>query len=391
MQERRERAGGMAACALLVGSIAAQTTKPPKAPPAVDPYTRGEALALTRAGYSSFGPMHFGPATTDVVQQHLGDVPILWVETAHFRLGSCLDEYRAPRADERYSVQDDSSERRVELTALAKVMDRVPVKTKELDPWLRLHLYAQRLERLYADFSARLALGTRTRAGQAVPVPAMPEKLLVLITQKKSTLARFTAEYCATERGDSMLYFFPQQKALFFGISDEGLALGDAELYYGVVYGVTQNLACALGGYPHNLPPWWGNGLALWFARAARPRVMLYSRPSTDLLPPDELSDWEPLVRGRVAGGTYLGWKEMLERPSWLEQPFGDNLVLWSRIDYLLRSEGPAGPLTVQMHLPVAQVPEGAKALHAATGMDLDALDRAWSEWVLDGYRKKRK
>jgi hypothetical protein len=392
MRGSRERAGGAAACALLLGALAgAQTSKPAKAPPAVDPYTRGEALALARAGYSSFGPMRFGPSTTDVVQQQLGDVPILWVETAHFRLGSSLDEYRAPRADERPSVQDDASERRAELAALAEVLERVPVKTKVLDAWLRLHLYAHRLERLYADFSQRLALGSRTRSGSTVPVPAMNDKLLILITQKKSTLARFTSEYCGAERGDSMLHHFADQRALFFGISDESIALGDAELYYAVVYGVTQNLACALGGYRHDLPTWWANGLALWFAREARPQVMLYARPASDLLPPDELADWQPLVRGRVAAETYLTWSDMLGRPSWLEQPFGDNLVLWSRIDFLLRREGLAGPLTAQMHLPVAQVPDSAKALHAATGMDLDALDRAWCEWVLDSYRKKRR
>lgn len=392
MHGRTERAGGTTARALLAFSLASvQTTKPPEPPPAVDPYTRGEALALARAGYASFGPLRFGPATSDVVQQHLGDVPILWVETAHFRIGSSLGPYKVLRNDDRTDVVDDASERRLELTALSDVLERVPVKAKELDPWLRLHLYAQRLERLYADFGRQLALGTHTHAGLAVPEPLMPGKLLVLLAQKKSTLARFSSEYCGQERGDSVLHYFQDEKALFFGVSDESVAMGDAELYYALVYGVTQNLACALNGYPHNLPPWWGNGLALWFARTARPRVMLYSRPGGDLLPPEELADWEPLVRGRVAAGTYLGWKDMLERASWLEQPFGDNLVLWSRIDFLLRREGFAGTVTVQMHQPVSQVPEGAKALRAATGMDLAALDRAWSEWVLDSYRKKRR
>jgi len=384
MRDRRGRAGGLAACALLVPFASAQTTKPPEPPPAVDPYTRGEALALTRAGYQSYGPMRFGPSTSDLVQGHLGDVPILWVETEHFRLGSSLNEYKPTKPQELEELKQ-------ELTGLSDVLERVPAKAKKLDPWLRLHLFARRLELLHAKFAERLALGTLTKSGVRVPEPAMPEKQLVLLTQKESTLARFTREYCGAERGDSFLHCFQDPKTLFFGISDEAVGNGDAELHYAVVYGVTQNLLCGLGGYPHNLPTWWANGLALWFARETRPRVMLYARPAADLLPPDELMDWQPLVRGRVAAGSYLSWNDMLARASWLEQPFGDNLVLWSRIDYLLQREGLAGEIALQMHLPVGTVPDGATALKAATGLELDALDSAWKDWVLDTYRKKRK
>src|SRR5262245_27769861 len=120
MHDRRQRAGGLAAGALLVlaAAASAQKSKPPEAPPAVDPYTRGEPEALARAGYRSFGPLRFGPSNSQTIQSHLGDVPILWVETEHFCLGSSLEEYRPAK-----SAEADELER--ELAELAKVLERI--------------------------------------------------------------------------------------------------------------------------------------------------------------------------------------------------------------------------------------------------------------------------
>jgi len=386
MREHGERVGGFAACALLACSAlaTAQKPKPVEPPPAVDPYTRGEAEELARAGYRTLGPQRFGPATSQTIQSHLGDVPVLWVETEHFRVGSCLAEYKPTQPEE-------LEELKLELAELGKTLARVPPKAKKLDPWLRLHLFARRLERLHAELVARLGLDPGgDRRGRA-PALAMREKFLVLLTQKKSTLARFTQEYCGAERGDSCLHSFPELGALFFGVSDESVALGDAELHYATVYGVAQILLCGINGFPHQLPTWWMNGLALWFARAAEPRVLMYSKPANEMLPPAELADWQPLVRGRAETGACLPWAEMLARANWLEQPFGDNLVLWSRLDWLLQREGTALALTTRMSLPVPQTPDSLAALQEATGLELDALDEAWRAWVRESYRKKRK
>ncbi|MSR63386.1 MAG: hypothetical protein EXS08_13165 [Planctomycetes bacterium] len=386
MAEHGERVGGFAACALLACAAlaSAQKSKPVEPPPAVDPYTRGEPEALARAGYRTLGEQRFGPATSATIQQQLGDVPMLWVETEHFRLGSCLAEYKPTQPEE-------IEELKLELAELGKTIERVPAKPKKLDPWLRLHLFARRLERLHAELVLRLGLDTSGDRRGRKPALAMREKFLVLLTQKKSTLARFTREYCGVENGESYLYTFSDLGALFFGVSDEAVALGDAELHYSTVYGVTQNLLYGINGFPHLLPTWWTNGLALWFARATQPRVLLYAKPANEILPPAELADWQPLVRGRAESGACLPWADMLARANWLEQPFGDSVVLWSRIDYLLAREGTAQALTTRLSLPVPQPPDSRVALQDATGLELDALDEAWRAWVRETYRKKRK
>lgn len=391
-----ERASGFAACALLAvfsGSVSAQKVSAQKGkaepPPQVDPYTGGDPRRLELLGYRSFGPFRFGSTSNEIVQATLGDVPIQWVETAHFRLGSALAEYKPEQPEE-------IAELKLELDRLRERLGGLPAKPKKLDPWLRLHLYARRLESLHEDLCARLGLASPVPSGEQVAGPlgsavlAMPDKFTVLLTQKKSTLARFTKEYCGEEHDDSKLHYFSAPGSLFFGLSAESLPMTDADLHYALVYGVTQNLLMGINGFPCALPSWWQNGVALWFAREREPRVLLFSRPDGETLPPEELADWEPLVRGRVEAAACLGWSEMLARPSWLNQVFGENVVLWSRIDYFLRREGAAPPLANALHAP-SPTPESVAALQRATGLDLAALDGAWQAWVKETYRKKRR
>ena len=58
------------------------------------PFRRlGEEAALDRAGYVSFGPFAFGHEhNSRMVTELLGTEPLLWIETAHFRIGCALAE-----------------------------------------------------------------------------------------------------------------------------------------------------------------------------------------------------------------------------------------------------------------------------------------------------------
>jgi hypothetical protein len=354
------------------------------APPAVDPYTRAEPAALARLGYRSLGPFRFGQVTTEVIAERLGDVPFLWVETEHFRIGSSLGEYKPTEPWEQ-------ERRKEELDVLRTKLERVPAKPKKFDPWLRLHLVAARLERLHADLRARLGLAEGSVAdAEGAPVLGLKEKLAVLLTAKKSTLARYTREFFGKEQDGVAIAYDQELGLLFYGLSEEVLESStESDLHYALVHGVTQNLVCAINGFPHSPPSWWSTGLALWFARQAEPRVQLFVKQAAEGLPSDDLADWQPLVRGRVEAGAFLGWPEMLARPDWLQQPFGDNVILWSRIDWILRREGLAPRLAVELH-PKTVPPDSTWAFGVATGLSLEATDAAWRQWVLATYRKKR-
>lgn len=398
MRFRREGAGDRIVRALLAflalsGAavlVSAQTTKEPEPPPKVDPYTRGEPAALARLGYLSYGPFLFGKETTETVQRDLGGLPILWVETEHFVIGSALEEYKPEKPEEIADLKK-------ELEALRPRLKDVPTRPKKLDPWLRLHLFATRLEQLHAEFLRVMGVLPK-RDGKpgdgGPPALMMGGKFSLLLTEKKSALARFTRTYCGSEQQNSYSFFFEKTGQLFFGVSNESIGgnapIGDAELDYAVTYGIARSLLCAIEGFTTAPASWWQHGVPLWFARERQPRVLLYTRPAGEALPPEELNDWEPLARGRYEGDAVLDWNELLARKEWLQTPdFGDNVILWARLDYLLADPARARALVSSLHGPKPL--DGAAALAAATGKDLVALEADVKAWVLDRYRKKRK
>ncbi len=367
------RLGPLLVPALLL-SIRSSGQERPVSSSAIDPYTKGDAEALARAGYRSFGPFRFGDRETEHLQAAFVDVPLLWVETEHFKIGSSLEKYEPAEAEELAGLK-------AELARLGETLPGVSARTKKLDPWLRLHLIARRLEDLHAQFRRLLHLEEGALS--------MPDKLTVLVVQKESTLARFTREFCGAERSDVAIHFFRERGALFYGVSADSLAPSDSALHYALVYGVAQNLASAVKGFRFPVPAWWQAGLALWFARRAEPRVLLYVRPAGESLPSEELADWEPLVRARVEGSLYPDWETMLAASDWAQQPFGDHIVLWSRIDFLLqRDEQTIRNLVEHLH---GRRNAGSKPLTVATGLDLVALDAEWTAYVKANYRKKRR
>ena len=176
-----------------------------EAPAEVDPYTGGEPAALLEAGYVSYGPFEWADGhDTRAIEEILG-LPVLWVETAHFRLGSTLWEYRV--SDDR----DEKRKLRAELEKLREFLPNVPKRTRDIDPWLRLHLYAMRVEQTYSqfledfgledlDFPSAPAAKRRPHPMGRGPYLGMQEKFTILLTEKASTLGRYTGHYLRVKR-----------------------------------------------------------------------------------------------------------------------------------------------------------------------------------------------
>ena len=137
---------------LLAGDLVAQRGKKDKDAWKKDPYTEGKEGALEKAGYVSLGPFVWGDNHDTLQIEHvLGDqVKLLWVETAHFRLGSSLPPYKIPR------VKEERAKLKKELTRLKKKIPKIKTTQKELDRWTRLHLFAQRFEDTYDEVTKLL-------------------------------------------------------------------------------------------------------------------------------------------------------------------------------------------------------------------------------------------
>lgn len=395
--------GGILAALLLAGFAQAQGGREER--PDVDPYTKGEPKAMAALGESSFGPFQWnGQARTELVEDALGGVPILWVETEHFRIGSTLEGIGMPPR------REDKKALREELAELAGRLKAIPKKPKRLDPWLRLHLFAARLERLYADFEARFGLKDEEFPSEAGAEPflgrgkylGLETRYRVFLFQKGSSLARYTQLYCGAGNENSFRFYDQKLGGFFFGIANDALEgdyASDRGLTYAVYFGVAQCLMDGFRGYDHRAPLWVEQGIPRWFARAYEPRFLHYTAKPGEAVRRDEKdARWPQKVRARVEHEIYPSMEELYGWTSRDQMGLTEHVMAWSRVDYLLA----LGPETARKFLMAVEKPvpwggkrdekiaqQGREAIPAATGMDLAAFDAAWAAWVVETYPKK--
>lgn len=373
--------------------------------PKIDPYTKNSRDKFERAGYVSFGPFRFGDDhTTAQVDASLAGVPLIWVETAHFKIGSGLPEY---------TIADDKAEKarlKSELEALEPRLPDVKVKLKKLDPWMRLHLLALRFETLYADFQRHFGLNAsefpQPGAGPGDgsmgrgPYLGMGGKFTVVVFASKSHLARYSAAYLGERLERSEHRRFPESDAWFLATATELVPGGresDTALACYLAAHLARNLAFGLRGGGGQVPFAVEQGLAHWFARRIDARYPVFVGSDPTRLQ-GQSQAWPAEVRSRVEHKVFPATLDMLgwEDPATLE--WADHVVLWSRFDYLLaREDGAAGQFLRRLQEPLdpsappldarGRAERAHAALEAAVGTPLAAFDEAWSAWVLATYR----
>ncbi|MCK5941874.1 MAG: hypothetical protein KAI24_07910, partial [Planctomycetes bacterium] len=184
---------------LLLAGAAALTAQSNKGSSALakvgleDKYTDKDPKLMADLGVLGYGPLVWADdkRTTDI-EKVLGEGRVLWLETEHFKIGSNFGFAGAPK---------DSKARRLlkaELKRFNKKCRKIPASTSKLDPWLRLHLYAQRAEELYHEFAD---LAGRPAGGQRL---GEKHKILLLLFQKRSDLARYLKVSCNRDGQQTM-------------------------------------------------------------------------------------------------------------------------------------------------------------------------------------------
>lgn len=380
-------------------------TKPAARKP--DPYTAGEPAALAAAGYVSFGPFPWADGhDTEKIESVLGLQPV-WIETQHFKIGCQLPSCPLPAdKDQRGKLQD-------ELKRLARKLPKVKTSPRELDPWLRAHLIAQRCEELYADFQKRAGV---TDEDFSKPTPNTPEaymgegpylgqldKFLVLIVHKNSALGRYGTRFLNREIKESQRWNFSGSGSMLVVASLEqsnGRVSSETELHCHLAFNLAHNFTDAFKHYWYRLPAWIIEGLAHWYSRRVDPEF-----PHFSALPAAEDAlrkewDWPPKVRARVRHGAFTPFDKLGAVFELEELKFGDHLACWSRIDFLLQQEPEkfsAFLKRMKGKIPAAgQIPtkdevlaRQADSLQQVYGWDGKAFDQAWSKWVVEKYPEK--
>jgi hypothetical protein len=369
---------------------------------AVDPYTGGDAAAMALAGVVAYGPMPWADHhTTADVDRVLGAKRFLWLETAHFRIGSSLPSIAWPEdAEARKQLQD-------ELKALRKKLPKAPERPKKLDPWLRLHLAAQRCEKGYAEFQQLIDVTDASfpKAGSQPPhgpFLGLPGKFLVLLCQKKSDMARYVDRFCGAKADTSTRHYHDKTFQMLQAMSAEGLeGFDESGLHGHMVYALWHNLANGYRGFVFPLPHWLTEGLAHWHARKVKSvflNVQIRDDEAVDL---EQQANWPAKVRARAQhDGAFIPFDVMAAWSKPEELGYHDHAQAWSRVDYLLQSDrAKFGALLKQLkavpsngdyEAQGAQIRAQAQKLLAELyGLDGPGFDRAWRAWVTKAYPKK--
>ena len=412
---RSLRGAACVVCAVALGALAAgapaQDEKLPKW--RVDPFTKNDPKAMEKAGYVSFGPFPFGnlgPASVQntEVDKHLHYARLIWAETKHFRIGMDLPAWVVPMDPE------TKGKIRTELEELAKVVPGVNPKTRTLEPWLRMHLYAQRLENLFDEFCAmagvkpeefppdpsKVVIQPGARYMGQGPYLGMKDKFLVLLVEKEGTYRDYLKHFIGRDSKYGQRWHCKDVGSLLFAVSaesEEGRLKHDTAMHCTVAFNVGQNLLDGFRHYSYDLPVWIREGLGHWFERRVDPKWNSFDQNEGSPADMKTTWKWEPIARRlATAPGKCAPFPDAYTWRDFGKLTFEDHVAVWSRIDFLLAQDHAKWSkflFAVKGRVDAQWVPDqsdlvGATrdALQAAYGISVLQFDEKWAEWAKEKY-----
>lgn len=409
-------ATGAALCLAVLSPLAAQrgSKKPEKW--RIDPYTKNDPKAMERVGYVAFAPFDFGeyagkPVSTDAIEETLGKLKIRWVETEHFKLGSSLPSFTIPASDRPLKAK-----LRGELERLGKRLPRINIKTRRLDPWLRVHLFAQRLEDLYEDFARRLDVtaasfptqrNAQLRNGKywgEGPYLGQHGKYAVLLFQKGSDFTRYLSLFVGKVQEMAQRWNFKIVGSQLFATAEELIPQGsyDTRMHTHVVFNVVHNLINGYRFYSYDLPVWFNEGMAHWYSIRVSKKwggkdFDQNESASVDMI---NSSKWAVKTRQWLVAGKLRPAAELLILRDFGQLTKYDHVKSWSLCDYLMslgdekwrdymnEVKGFIDPVSREA---VARevLKLQRKGLRKAYDLNPLNLDEKWKQWVMETYPVK--
>ena len=378
--------------------IAAQKRDVPRNDPSNCRWCGGDPERMAAAGVFSHGGFPFAATDTAQVDQLLGGKDIYWIETAHFELGLALAPYKVGT--------NESKKIRAELTEIAEALPDVDPKTRVLDPFLRTHLYALRVEKLWkrfldivrkteADFPDGMSVwlqGTPYRGegpyvGQKgkfelIVLPTAADQVTLLKTHFGLTIER-TQRWNALER-DSLI--------VVTNLMENDLS-DDERIHGHVVFNLTHNLIDGFKHYSYDTPRWLNEGLGHFTERELNPRFNTYDASEGSVGMKVNKSNWDAEVRELVAAGKAPRVAELSALRTFAEFTLAHHYACWSMTKFMIATNPDGyGCLQEKLHglkgadgLPDASnLPDRQRdAFRECFGMTYAQFDEAWQAWAL--------
>lgn len=387
---------------------------------------------MARAGLVNHGPFVFFESDSRELTDHLGLMKVVWLESEHFRIGLDLKPWRIPVSEKKAY--------RAELAELAETFPAiVPRKVSTLDRWLRIHLYAHRLEKLYRDLQETFGvseeqfsllppeetfLGAVEKGWQSVleadylerpPRPqgwpqwlgmgrymGMPMKYEVLMLQYGADMERLKRDYIGRQDPHPQRWHVtwrvdvgePKSRCMWFGVAAESEKIRhDQHMHNAVIHNVSINVLDGFMLYLVESPVWLRVGLAHWFTQRNDPRFNFYDLDEGAAEMDRDESNWPVAVRKLVTKGEAPSFLDLARKRSFGQLTLEDHLASWSKVDFLHRTRPEEFARFLFLVKTRADFSANLDAqrdqIREAFGWSLPQVEAAWQEWVLATYPVK--
>ena len=371
--------------------------------PAQCPYCHNDPALMKAAGISSHGGFQFASSDTAGIDRLLATNDLRWIESAHFELAFALGFHKVK--------QDEKEKIREELGRLALVLPEVDPKTKQLDPWLRAHLYAQRMEEAWKRFLEIMQVeasafpdGTKgwdrsTKYMGEGPYLGQSGKFEVLIVPSEAALVAFLKDQFGLQVRQTQRWNVTERSSITVAISThQGQLKDDGALHGHVVFNLAINMLDGYKHYSYDTPIWIREGLAHFMEREVDPRFNSFDASEGAVAQTTRIAEWEPEVKKLIAKGAPR-MAELIALKDYAELTLPHHFATWSMVDFLVRAH-PQGFACLNDKLHGRKnsdgFPDGAnmpevhrEAFKECLGMSYPEFDRAWAEWVGANYKSR--
>ncbi len=389
--------GALAVGAVLSVPALAQKKKAGPTDPSECPYCKGDPEKMKAGGIVSHGPFPFAKKDTAAVEALLPTSEIRWVETDFFRIGFGLREYKVKVEEKKKMV--------AELTRLKQFYPEIKPDTGVLDPWLRVHMFAQRAQDSLDDFLKLIngkdssfgagAAGAYRGEGRYL---GMKEKYEWLVLRTQAAHTEFLTENFGLQlRVGHREHHIPRGVLGYYCHAQEGGLREDSALHGNLVFNLTHNFLDGLNHYNYDTPVWFHEGFAHWREREINPNYNTFDSGEGAVADMTSKSNWRAEVLALVSGGDAPRMAELVALKSYAELKLPHHYATWSIVDFMIqtRPEAFGGFVwALKSNLDSRGVPTGENLPeHVRTkfkelfGMGYTEFDEAWRTWVRQTYK----
>jgi hypothetical protein len=289
------------------------------------------------------------------------------------------------------------------------VLQDIDPKQKLLDPWLRVHMYAQRCEENYARFLTIMQVkdsdfpdGTKPWDGRGKymgegPYLGEKGKLEVLLLPSEAAATTFMREQFGVTTRKSQRWNITSRDTLsFVAHVGEGKLKDDPAMRGHVAFNLAINMLDAYKHYSYDTPIWLREGLAHFMEREINPKFNSFDSSEGGVANMTTKEKWEPEVKKMIAANQQVSIAQMMTLKDYAGLTLNHHFTVWSMTDYMIRAKpSEYAALNDKLHGRMNKqnladntdmVGFHRTAFQEAFGMNYVEFEAAWKAWVEATY-----